>query len=78
MRRLKQHLCYLYLNWKVKRWVRLVEAMVKCADVRYMKEVAEGWKTKGVEHGYPELVELGKTLDEQAEKIILRRIGFKK
>lgn len=78
MKRLKQWLYFKYFQWKIARWTRDVGLLFKYGNVRQLRQLAVEFKEAGEKYDYPDFTKLGITLDAYAEKIVLRRIGFKK
>lgn len=78
MKRLKQWLYFKYYQRKIDRWTRDVGLLFKYGNVRQLRQLAAQFKEAGEKHDYPDFTKLGHTLDACAEKIVLRRIGFKK
>jgi hypothetical protein len=76
MKRLKQYLYFKYFQWKINRWQRDVALLFKYGNVRQLRQLAEQFKESGLKYNYPDFVKLGERLDECAEKLVLRRIGF--
>jgi len=77
MRRLRQWCYFKYFQWKIHRWQKDIALLFKYGNVRQLRQLAEQFKEAGEKHGYPDYTKLGFTLDAYAEKIVLRRIGFK-
>ncbi len=77
MRRLKQWLIFKYFQWKIRRLMKDMYMLFKRGNVRQMRQVAEAFKAAGKKYDDPDFTKLGVTLDQCAEKIVLRRIGFK-
>jgi hypothetical protein len=66
-----------YFQWQISRWLKPVELLFNHGNVRQLRRLASQFKEAGAKYDLPDFTRLGETLDKNAEKVVLRRIGLR-
>jgi hypothetical protein len=74
MKRLISKILCAYLSWRIKRFHKALMWLATHGTVRQIRDTAKVVRAFGEHHDSPEWVEVARIMDENAEKIVLRRV----